>query len=75
MHRVRISYKKNLKSLIEALKELIGDEFDFNAVIPMPAELEGFTGSSAGCNIMVVCDSVIRTDRIPHASAESVTVR
>jgi hypothetical protein len=40
---------------ITALKKLIGDKFDFNAIIPMPAELEASCGKT-GCNTMVVCD-------------------
>ena len=42
---------------IAALKELIGEDFDFNKIVPMPECLEADSHGQSACGIMVVCDS------------------
>jgi hypothetical protein len=42
---------------IAKLKALIGDEFDFGKIIPMPIELEADSLGDTGCKVMVVCDT------------------
>jgi hypothetical protein len=41
---------------IAKLKALIGDDFDFNKIIPMPVEFGENGVGQTGCTVMVVCD-------------------
>jgi hypothetical protein len=41
---------------IAKLKALIGDDFAFNKIIPMPEEFDENGVGQTGCNVMVVCD-------------------
>ncbi len=41
---------------MKALKELIGDSFDFDKIVPMPEELKVDAVGETGCKVMVVCD-------------------
>ena len=41
---------------MDAFKALIGRDFDFNKIIPMPPELEADTLGDTGCKVMVVLD-------------------
>ena len=61
------------KEDIAALHELIGDNFDFNKIVPMPPELESETLGDTGCKRMVFCDKNMLCHHCQmHRSCEQV---